>query len=637
MLESAEIGHKISKKTYARKEPQLREALLNAQFDLSRTQRGPVVIILSGVQAGGRGETANKLTEWMDPRHIRVVAFGPRTPEEAEHPTAWRYWRALPPKGRIGIFLSAWYNEAMSEAMRSRARARIDDDRLHSHLQSIREHEQMLTDEGAVLLKFWIHLSKAEQKARLKALEDDPLTRWRVTRDDWKAYRTYNKSHVLWEHLLRETSTGAAPVRGRGRRRAYRNLTVGKILLDAAEPWSRCRRERKAPLKHPVAPTPPSVLDNVKLIHDLDLSKKLPPRLQARVAEVSGQARNCRATSALPAIRWCSPSKRTPRARGRDPPASPVRSMRGNALPFPSPRRRGRRAQPYLWRFWRGVPPLGRIDFDRSGTDACWSSAWRAIPPSTSGCVATTRSTSSRAAHGRQCDRGQVLAADQQGRTAQTVPGAEHTPFKRFKITARTGAIASGTRTKSRFATWSIVPVPRCPMDPGRSRDKNYARIKILRTIVGDSNALKCERRPPCAVVAHRTARANIIRPCSSGRDPRCSGGGWRPSTAISSISTGSTRRPRRRPGYLIVLFHGLEGDSSSHYARTLMRHLRAIAGWRVVPHFRGCSGEPNLLPRAYRSSDFPSNPAGCSHGDPRARAVGVTVRGRCFARRRHC
>ena len=92
MLESAEIGHKISKRTYGRQEPPLREALLNAQFDLSEARRGPVLIILSGVHAGGRGETANKLTEWMDPRHIRVVPFGPRTPEEVERPPAWRYW-----------------------------------------------------------------------------------------------------------------------------------------------------------------------------------------------------------------------------------------------------------------------------------------------------------------------------------------------------------------------------------------------------------------------------------------------------------------------------------------------------------------------------------------------------------------
>ena len=103
MLESAEIGHKISKQVYVRKEPPLRKALLNAQFDLSQTRRGPVLIILSGVHAGGRGETANKLNEWMDPRHIRVIAFGPRTPEEAQRPPAWRYWRALPPKGAAAI------------------------------------------------------------------------------------------------------------------------------------------------------------------------------------------------------------------------------------------------------------------------------------------------------------------------------------------------------------------------------------------------------------------------------------------------------------------------------------------------------------------------------------------------------
>src|SRR5215831_3309144 len=154
MLESAEIGHRISKRVYAREEPKLREALLNAQFDLSQDRRGPVLVLLSGVEAGGRGETANKLTEWMDPRHIRVVAFGDRTPEELAHPPAWRYWKALPPKGRLGIFMNAWYYELAS----ARARDRIDDNVLHSRLEAIREQEQMLTDEGFVLVKFWIHL-----------------------------------------------------------------------------------------------------------------------------------------------------------------------------------------------------------------------------------------------------------------------------------------------------------------------------------------------------------------------------------------------------------------------------------------------------------------------------------------------
>src|SRR5213080_1848173 len=133
MLESAEIGHRISKRVYAREEPRLREALLNAQYDLSQSGHGPVLMIISGVEAGGRGETANKLTEWMDPRHIRVVAFGDRSPEEAARPAAWRYWNAMPPRGRIGIFLNAWYNASAF----AHARGHIDDDVLHARLETI--------------------------------------------------------------------------------------------------------------------------------------------------------------------------------------------------------------------------------------------------------------------------------------------------------------------------------------------------------------------------------------------------------------------------------------------------------------------------------------------------------------------
>ena len=75
MLEAAEVGHAISKAVYARQEPRLREALLNAQYDLSQSKKGPVLLVISGVEGGGRSETANKLTEWMDPRHIRRAAF----------------------------------------------------------------------------------------------------------------------------------------------------------------------------------------------------------------------------------------------------------------------------------------------------------------------------------------------------------------------------------------------------------------------------------------------------------------------------------------------------------------------------------------------------------------------------------
>lgn len=489
MLASAEIGHKISKQAYARKEPALRNALLNAQFDLSQTRCGPVLIILSGVQAAGRGETANKLTEWMDPRHIRVVAFGPRTPEEAERPPAWRYWRALPPKGKIGIFLNAWYNEAMH----ARARGKIDDDRLHSHVQSIRQHEQMLTDESAVLLKFWIHLSKAEQKERLKALEDDPRTRWRVTRDDWDAYRIYNRSHALWEHLLRETSSGNAPwyvVEGADER--YRNLTVGKILLDAMQSVVKARPAAgKAPAKRAVTPTPPSVLDNVKLIRDLDLSKKLSSteykrdleKYQGKLAKLSRHKRFANHSLVL-AFEGSD-------AAGK---GGAIRRVTGAldarqyvTVPVAVPTEE-ERAQPYLWRFWRHVPSLGGITiFDRS-----WYG--RVLVERVEGfCTVDEwmRSYDEINQFEEQLTAGDAIVVKfwlqiSKAEQLRRFNAREHTAFKRFKITPEDwrnrkkwnqyeAAVCDMVdRTSTEIAPWTLVA----------AEDKSYARIKILRTIV---------------------------------------------------------------------------------------------------------------------------------------------------------
>src|SRR5687767_13803155 len=111
MFESAEVGHKLDKDAYARQEPRLRAALLLAQFELARLAKSSVLIVIGGVDGAGKGETVNLLNEWMDPRHIRTVAFGEESDEEAERPEMWRYWRELPAKGRIGIVFGSWYTQ----------------------------------------------------------------------------------------------------------------------------------------------------------------------------------------------------------------------------------------------------------------------------------------------------------------------------------------------------------------------------------------------------------------------------------------------------------------------------------------------------------------------------------------------
>ena len=88
MLESAEVGHMVGKAVFARQVPKVREALLTNQFEMLAHQRGPILMLVSGVEGGGRGETANTLNEWMDPRHMRTYAFGERTQEELGRPSS---------------------------------------------------------------------------------------------------------------------------------------------------------------------------------------------------------------------------------------------------------------------------------------------------------------------------------------------------------------------------------------------------------------------------------------------------------------------------------------------------------------------------------------------------------------------
>ena len=486
MLESAEIGHTITKAAYAHDEPRLREALLNAQYDLAQSARGPALLVISGVEGGGRGEIANQLTAWMDPRHIRVVAFGPRTPEEEARPPAWRYWRALPAKGKVGIFMNAWYSEMLA----ARVRGEIDDGELHARMAAIRQHERMLTDEGLVLLKFWIHLSKAAQKKRLRQLDHDPRTSWRVTRDDWTRYRVYSRSHDLWEHVLRETSTGEAPwyvVEGVDER--YRNLSVGKILLGTMQRTLAAKRSRVP--KHSLTPTAPAVIDNVKLIRDLDLTKRIAlnkyeegvERYQGKLAKLTRNKRF--ADHSLVLVFEGADAAGKGGAIRRVTAALDARQYVTVPIAAPTDEER---AHPYLWRFWRQVPPRGGIViFDRSWygrvlverveglcsvTD--WMRAYDEINQfeeqlTTAGAVVVKFWL-------------QISPAEQLRRFRER----ERTSFKRFKITAedwrnRTKSTdyksAVGDvvdRTSTEIATWTLV----------EAEDKNFARVKILKTIV---------------------------------------------------------------------------------------------------------------------------------------------------------
>ena len=189
--------------------------------------------------------------------------------QERERPRMWRYWRALPPKGRIGILFGGWHSDPIVD----RVTSAIDREEMELALEEIVRLERMLVDDGALILKFWFHLSKKAQKKRLLALAADARTRWRVTDTDWERFRKYDKFRKVSENALRETSTGYAPWTViDGTDPNYRYLTTGRAVLDAL----RQRLAGTRPAATPVAPLQKPALDERTLLTDLDYGQSMP-------------------------------------------------------------------------------------------------------------------------------------------------------------------------------------------------------------------------------------------------------------------------------------------------------------------------------------------------------------------------
>lgn len=229
MFRTAELGRKVDKQEYRERELRLRQELLKAQQELLSLGRFAVMIVFAGVDGAGKAQTVNLLNEWMDTRWLVNRAYGTPSDEERERPEYWRYWRDLPPRGRIGTFLRSWYSRPILD----RVYGRIDAGEFDKRLDRIIAFEKALADDGAVILKFWMHLSKKAQKERLKALEKDPLSRWQVRDTSWEHWRMYDKFLEAAERIMMRTSTGQAPFTiVEGADPCYRSLTVGTLIRD---------------------------------------------------------------------------------------------------------------------------------------------------------------------------------------------------------------------------------------------------------------------------------------------------------------------------------------------------------------------------------------------------------------------
>jgi polyphosphate:AMP phosphotransferase len=443
----------------------------------------------------------------MDPRWIVTRAYGDPSDEERERPEYWRYWRDLPRKGRIGLFLSSWYSRPVLDRVYRRSGSADFDEQL----ERIAAFERTLTDDGALILKFWMHLGKGAQRKHLRKLEKDDLTRWRVTKQHWQHWRMYGKFVAAAERALQRTSTVHAPwTIVEGADEAYRSLTVATAILEAirkgladgrgekksvaaaadtrsdkgaARTSARSRPQAAATAKDVATVTEATILNSLDMTQAVpkkSFSKEL-QRYQGQLHRLQRKAQARGVSTIMVFEGWDAAGK-----------GGAIRRITGaldarwyQVIPIAAPTDE-ERAQHYLWRFWRHLSRAGKLTiFDRSwygrvlvervegfATEQEWRRAYSEINEFEEQLVHRGIVVMKYWVH---------ITADEQLRRFKERQKAKHKQWKltdedwrnRERWDAYERAVNEMVeRTSTRVAPWVLV----------EGNDKYFARVKVLKT-----------------------------------------------------------------------------------------------------------------------------------------------------------
>ncbi len=484
MFETTELGRKVDKKTFEAEEQNLRTELLAAQR--AAHEAGiPVIVVVSGVEGAGKGAVVNRLTTWLDTRLMGVHVFWDETDEERERPYWWRFWRTLPPRGTVGVLFGSWYTDPIVK----RAFDQESDAQFNQTMHRIKAFERMLTQDGALFVKFWYHLSKDAQKAQYEA--DAKAGRAWATSPLTEEYGArYDTFREVSEQAIRLTDTGFAPwylVEAEDAR--YRDLTTGRTLLAAIRSRLAALEQGKSALEGS-SPTLAAAGDPVTVLERVDLDQQIKGKAyrseleewQQRLHELSWESYKQRRSTVAVFEGWDAAGKGGSIRRI----VSSVDARLYKVISVAAPTDE-ERAQHYLWRFWRHLPRAGRLTiYDRSwygrvlvervegfASHEAWSRSYHEINEFESQLIEAGTNVAKFWLH---------ISPEEQ---LERFEERKRIPWKQHKITEedwrnrdrwddyRLAINDMVQRTSTARAKWNIVP----------ANDKKFARVFVLKAL----------------------------------------------------------------------------------------------------------------------------------------------------------
>ncbi len=483
MLETVDLSLELDKETYKKRITECQERLHILQYDCKKAKI-PVVIVFEGWDSSGKGTTIEKMIARLDPRHSRVEATYEPNVEEAMRPFLWRFWLQLPNDGDMVFFDRSWYGRVLVERMKKVVPRKV----WQNSYEEIRAFERQLTDHGTVLLKFFLHISKKEQKKRIKALEAHKFTRWKVSKEDKWNHAHYDEWIPIYDEMFERTSTTNAPwtiIEAEDGR--YGRLRVLETAIAALEDRLKAAENKAAaPPSHwvNIRGNPKAVLDKVDLslrIEREEYDKEL-ARLQAKMRALEFKLFEKRIPCVIGYEGWDAGGK-----GGNIKRLTQSLDPRGyNVIPIAAPQGEERTHQ-YLWRFWKHMPKAGHLTiFDRTWygrvlveriegfcTESAWQRAYQEI----------NEFEASLANYGTVICKFWIHISNEE--QLRRFKEREQIDYKRFKITdedwrnrEKWGPYEDAVgemilRTSTTYAPWTIV----------EGNDKLWARIRVLRTV----------------------------------------------------------------------------------------------------------------------------------------------------------
>jgi AMP-polyphosphate phosphotransferase len=205
-LDGLDQNKAIEEVEYRKTLKELQQRLLKQQSRLLRS-RHSLVVLAEGPDAAGKGGALNRMVEKLDPRTVRVYPITKPTIEELAHHYLWRFWTKLPSHGHICVFDRSWYGRVLVERVEGFAR----DEEWRRAYREINDFERMLTDDGVVVVKLFLHVTKDEQLRRFNLRLSDPSKAWKINEEDWRNRNKWEIHNAAAEDMMRLTSRPNAP------------------------------------------------------------------------------------------------------------------------------------------------------------------------------------------------------------------------------------------------------------------------------------------------------------------------------------------------------------------------------------------------------------------------------------------